>query len=350
MSRAELHAQVADHLRDRLQRSAIRELTRDEAARLHKDGQQRFIESLVLSSKFRKWAADDAARERITGAIAAAVTDGRPVRFLHTMGGYKLWRMPTAPEVDWAELFNIAYHLKYLSGIAAAYPPGVTMTYYLYTLLPQRHDNLPAVDVQAYVDSFTALLDGFRRHLPGNVTLAVVKDTDLYERDEYYALLDDLIARVQPKFSSLPEGWRNDLLVQSRRNIQWNGAQDWTTLDEHDREARIVLGAITEIAGIAMKKQDEFIGHKDHILLFVKAGRGNGFLGIGSTKSSVAKHWTGTGLLEYRGGELHDTILSPTQWDKVEGMPRQVCEVDVLGLRNLQHVMVVTEPLEFSRS
>jgi hypothetical protein len=342
-------ARVADHLRDRLQRSAMRELTPEEAARLHEEGEERFLQSLVLSSKFRKWAADQSARERITGAIASAVAERKPVRFLHTMGGYKLWSMPTTPEVDWAELFNVAYHLKYLSGIAAAYPPGVTMTYYLYTLLPQRHDNLPAADVHAYVASFTALIDGFRSYLPGNVSLAIVKDTDLYERDEYYALLDDLIARFRPRFSSLNEALRNDLLVQSRRNIQWNGTEDWATLDEAEQEDKILLGAITEIAGMSMKKQGEFIGNKDHVLLFVKAGRGNGFLGIGSTKSSVTKHWTGIGLLEDRGGKLHDVILSPTQWHKVESLPRQVCEVDLLGLRNLKQAMVVAERLDFSR-
>lgn len=350
MTTADLRPRIVDHLQSRLRQSSHRELTADENQRLRKDGEERFLQSLVLSSKYRKWAANEWARERISTAIARAVGGHKPVRFLHTMGGYKLWRIPTSPEVDWAEFFQIAYVLEYLSGIAAAYPPGASMIYYLYTLLPQRHDNLSAAEVEAYVDSFTALVDGFRPHLPANLSISIVKDTDLYTRDEYYAQLDEMTKLAEARFPTFDEKWRNDLIVQSRRNIKWNGAEDWTGLDEHEQEARVVSGAITELAGMAMRKQGEFVGNEDNILLFVKAASGNDFLGIGSTKSSVAKYWAGTGILEYRKDELYDLVLSPTQWDKVAALPKLVCDVELLGLRNLKQVMVVTESLNLSRS
>ena len=350
MTPADLCPRVVDHLQARLRRSARRELTPAEKERLHRDGEERFLQALVLSSKYRKWAANQAARDRIAGAVAGAVAARKPIRFLHTMGGYKLWRMPTSPQSDWAEFFNIAYLLEYLSGIAAAYPPGASMTYYLYTLLPQRHDNLPAADVQAYVDSFTALVDSFRPYLPDNLSLSIVKDTDLYTPDEYYANLDEMMVLAKNRFPTFDEKWRNELLLQSRRNIKWTGAEDWSGLDDREKEDRILSGAITELAGMAMRKQGEFVRDKDNILLFVKAVSGNAFLGIGSTKSSVAKHWAGIGVLQYRKDELYDLVLSPTQWDRAEALPKVVCDVNLLELRNLQQVMVMTEPLDFSRA
>jgi hypothetical protein len=341
---------ISEHLQARLERAAVRELTAREKVVLHEEGQKAFIRAQILSNRYRKWAADRAAQERIDRAIDVAVEAEKPLRFLHTMGGYKLWRLPSSPEIDWAEFFNVAYLLQYLSGIAAGYGPGVNMTYYVYTLLPQRHDNLTAAEVGAYVDSFTRLVDAFRPHLPANLSLSIVRDVDLYAPDEYFALLDERIDFARGRFPTFNEEWRNELLAQARRNIKWNGAEDWSALSDAEREEKVLSGAIIELAGMAMKKQGEFIGARDNVLLFVKPGRGNGFLGIGSTKSSVAKHWAGIGLLEYRKEEFYDVVLSPTQWERVGAVPQVVCGVDLLELRNLRQIVVVTQHLDFARS
>lgn len=347
---ADLEALIGAHLQSRLERAGVRELAAREVAILQQEGQKAFIRAQILSSRYRKWAADRAAQERVDRAIDLAVDAQRPLRFVHTMGGYKLWRLPSSPEIDWAEFFNVAYLLQYLSGIAAGYPPGLEMTYYVYTLLPQRHDNLTAAEVGAYVESFTRLVDAFRPHLPPNLSLSIVRDVDLYSPDEYFSLLDERIQFARGRFPTFSEEWRGELIAQARRNIKWNGAEDWSGLSEAEKEEKVLAGAITELAGMAMKKQGEFIGAQGNVLLFVKPGRGNGFLGIGSTRSSVAKHWAGIGLLEYRKQAFHDVVLSPTQWERVGQLPRVVCGVDLLEHRNLREITVVTQHLDFTRS
>ena len=349
MNTNELTSIVADYLSTKLYQSGRRSLNAHEQKILQREGQKEFLRAQVLTRKYRKQAADSTAQERITEAIDLAVAGNKPLRFLHTMGGYKVWRVPSRSEVDWADFFNIAYLLQYLSGIAAGYAPGVSLTYYLYTLLPERHNNLTAAEITSYVDSFTALVDEFRPYLPDNLSLSIVRDTDLYTRDEYFTLLDENRVVVRDLFDRL--SWRDELVAQAHRNIKWDGAEDWRGLSEAEKQEKVLSSALTELAGIALRRQAEFISAPENVLLFVTARRENGFLGVGSTKSSVAKHWVGTGLIEYWRETLRDKILSPTQWEAVATFPKIKCPVDLFEhrYRNLCEVAVVPERLDFHK-
>lgn len=338
---------VARHLRARLEQSAVRPLSPQEENVLRVEGAKQFLQKQVLSKKFRKWSADPVTQARVLKAIDVASDAQKPLQVVCPMGGYKLWSLPSAPEADWAEFFNIAYVLQYVSGIAAGYGPGVHVSYFMHTLLPQRHDNLPAEQVQRYVDSFEELLAAFRKHLPRNVTLSITRDANLYTREEYFSTLEERYPLAERQFSSLPEAARDELLKLSRRNIRWDGAEDWTGLTQTEKEEKVRRGAIYELAGTGrMERVHQFLLAEDKVVLFVMSARG--FLGIGSTKSSRAKYWIGSGVLEFRDDEFFDLVLSPSQAERTMDAPREVFDCDLLPLRNLRQVTVVKQHLDFT--
>lgn len=338
-----------DYLRTSLERAALRELSPQEETLLRNEGQKKFLYSQLLSKRFRKWAVEPTANQRVLTAIDRAVDHQKPLQLIHVMGGYKFWKLPSTPEVDWAEFFNVAYLLRYLSGIAAGYEPGVSLHYYMYTLLPQTHDNLTEQEVRAYVNSFQVLLNAFSEHLPGNVSLSLCKDADFYTPEEYFSLIDEAYTSVEQKFSTLPEAAREELLRWSRNNIKWAGARDWTRLTESEREEKIRRGAIYEVTGLArMNRPHRFTLADDKILLFPKPRKGTDVLGLGSTRSSIAKFWMGVGVLEHRDGAFHDIVLSPTQLEKTTDLPQSTFECELLPLRNLRRIKVITQHLNFS--
>jgi hypothetical protein len=339
---------VLRHLRERLEQSAVRPLTPQEQAVLDKEGQRAFILKQLLSKKFRKWSVDADTQQNITRTVDAAVRDQKPLQLVHPMGGYKIWRLPSSPEVDWAEFFGISHILHYLSGIAAGYAPGVHMQFFMYTFLPQRHDNFSAEDIERYVGSFQALLDAFGKHLPPNVKLSIVRDAAFYTREEYFSLLDERFEMMEMGFNDFPQKQRDTFLTWARQNIKWNGAEDWTRLTEAEKEEKIRRGAVYEVVGIyTMEKTAEFIMGGARVVVFVSPGANS--IGIGSTKSSRAKFWVGTGILENRDGELYDLVLTPSQWERTADVPRTVFEPDLLPLRNLGRIEVVHHRLDFSQ-
>ncbi|MBN8232597.1 hypothetical protein JYK02_34275 [Corallococcus macrosporus] len=342
-----LSERVAQHLRSRLETSAHHTLTPQEQTVLDKEGLRAFLIKQVLSKKFRKWSVDADTQQNIARVVDAALKTQQPLSFVLPMGGYKIWRIPSSPEVDWAEFFGIAHILQYLSSIAAGYAPGVHMQFFMYTFLPQRHDNMSEASIERYVASFQALLDAFGRHLPPNVKLSIVRDAAFYSREEYFGLLDERYEMMAMGFNDFPAKQRDTFLNWARQNIQWNGAEDWTGLSEEQKEEKILRGAIYEVVGIyTVEKTAEFIMGGERIVLFVSQGTNS--VGIGSTKASRAKFWVGTGILEDRAGAFYDLVLTPSQWERTQDVPRTVLPSDLLPLKNLGSVQVVHQPLDFS--
>ncbi len=116
-------------------------------------------------------------------AIHISITENRPIQAVYFLGGYKLYRLPSSPEADWAEFFNIAYVLEYLAPIAAAYKPGVILSYYTHTLLMEKHDNLDTTEINTYMNSFQTVINSFLKYTPLNMTVRIWRDADLYGRD-----------------------------------------------------------------------------------------------------------------------------------------------------------------------
>ena len=114
-----------EYLQKELKTCSQYTLTKQDKLSLEQQGMADFIFAKVSSKKFRKWKLPEETVTQIKQAIKINVKNNTPIKFTFPFGGYKLWSMPSAPEVDWAEFFMIAYYHQYLAPIAAVYKPGV---------------------------------------------------------------------------------------------------------------------------------------------------------------------------------------------------------------------------------
>ncbi|HSW99987.1 MAG TPA: hypothetical protein VLH38_03055 [Patescibacteria group bacterium] len=99
---------IQEYLDHQLQTAAAYELTPQDHQIIADQGLEAYLYTKLTSKKFRKWALDESSEVQARHALHLAVATGKPIPFRCPFGGYKLWRIPTAPTADWADFFAIA--------------------------------------------------------------------------------------------------------------------------------------------------------------------------------------------------------------------------------------------------
>jgi len=338
---------VQSYLDNQLKSAGKYQLTPDDEKLLEK-GNVDFVVAKLMSKKFRKWKLDPACIDRTRKAVEIQVKKNLPIKVIFFQGGYKLWRFPTSPESDWAEFFNLAYVLNYVAPLATAYKPGVELIYYCHTLLMETHDNLTTEEIKAYMDSFAHLQSEFQKYLPKNIKLSILRDADIYSRDEYFKALEEGKVKAEQDIKSWPEARVKDFERMATLNIKWNGKEDWSKLSEEGKQEKIHQAALYEQAATSnLPKVMEMVKSPDTILLFTKASPI--FIGIGSTYTSMAKYWVGTGVLQDHKDSFIPRILTPSQYEKAMSLKhKSVAVKNGLG-KNFKTIDLYHEPLQFER-
>jgi len=309
---------------------------------------EQFIYQRLTSKKFRKTKMDEVCVDRTRKAIHLRVSQNLPLKVVYPQGGYKLWRFPSSPEADWAEFFNISYLIDYLLPIAHNYSPGVELVYYMHTLLMEVHDNLTTEEIQTYVDSFQALLDEFQKFLPHNFTISILRDADIYSRADYFKRLEEGKHKAELEYEQWPEEKKQALKRMAQLNIKWDGRENWNQLPEKEKDQKLHLAALYETAASSnLERVFELVKAPENVLVFTVATKD--FIGIGSTKTSLAKYWVGYGVLETNHkGELMPRILTPSQYEAALKLPRKDVLVQInLSGKNFQSILVFDKPFDF---
>ncbi len=305
-----------------------------------------YVKSKLVSKKYRKWRLDNECDELIDTEISNSIRESRPLKVFFSQGCYKLWRVMSSPNPNWAEFFNIAYLITYLSPIAAIYKPGVEITYYFLTVLPQTHNNLSEAEVISYKEGFIKLLNEFRKYLPDNLKVNLVTELDSRTRSKYDDELHQAMVYAEERFYSWNQAKQTDYIRRAWLNIKWNGVEPWHTLNK-DQKLRIVKKAVLY----------EYAATQD-ILVKDKIGKGvilstlpkEDSIGIGSTYTSVAKHWVGEGVLEDSGsGDFHSRILSPSQYGLAQMTPHELVDTGVIPISGFENIEVYPKSFDFTK-
>lgn len=307
-------------------------------------GLEEWVLRRLLSKKFRKTKAEVECVERTKVAINNAIKNNEPLPVYFFQGAYKLWRLPSTPEADWAEFFNISYLLEYLAPIAAAYKPGVNLVYYMHTLLMEAHDNLTTEEINQYIGTFNGLLNIFGKKLPNNITISVLKDADIYPREDYFPALEHGLIEAQKIYEAFPPEKKADYVRMSKLNIKWQGKDRWDLLSKNDKEKMIYKSGLYEVsATLSLPKVMEKVKAPENVLVFTKANPM--MIGIGSTKTSMAKYWVGIGVLEWNKDKLQERVLTPSQWEKAKKLKHEVIKVNKSWGKNFKEILVFPQPL-----
>ena len=307
---------VQEYLQSELNNCANYELTAEDTTQLEKVGIEEFIYSKLTSKKFRKWKVDELSKQQVRKAVHLAVTVNKPLQFRYPFGGYKLWRMPSAPEVDWAEFFAIAYYCRYLAPIAAAYGPGLELKFSSDDLIIERMDNIPTTDTDAYFASFKQLLSYFTPHFPSNMTVDIVRVADMYpDRDAMETELAKNVEKFKVEYAqNVDTTKKTKMYTTSELNVRWDGSIDLTNLSAEEKRQVVAMGPVYHDAYCSLTKRREFNRGEDKIVIFTTPIPNA--IAIGTTKASITKYWTGFGIIEAKDGKLKSRILSPTQLEE----------------------------------
>jgi len=329
-----------EYIQSELQSCTGYVLTDDDKAIIENQGIETFIYTKLTSKKFRKWAVDESSEQQAKRAIQLNVNAGKPLQFRYPFGGYKLWRMPSSPEVDWAEFFAITYYCKYLASIAAAYEPGIEFLFASDDIIIERMDNVSVADTDAYFNSFKKLLEQFRQYFPCNFQVDIVRIGDLYEDKEFMEreLAINVEKFKQEYATTVDLSKKEKMLTTSELNVRWGGAKDLTNLSEDEKRTIIEMGPVYHDAYCALSKRREFNRGEDKIVIFTTLIPNA--IAIGTTKSSVTKYWTGFGILEADGDSFKAKILSPTQLEQLEGEHCELVATNLFDLRNFKDVRI----------
>lgn len=303
-----------------------------------------FIYRKLKSKKFRKTKIDPSSEEAVKKAIKLNVEKNEPIKFTYPFGGYKIWRLPSYPEVDWAEFMAIAHIVQYIAPIAAGYKPGVEFTFSSDDIIIEKIDNSPRVKLDAYLASFEKLLNEFRRFLPENLRLRLFRSADFFKPGEY----EDELAKAHDAL--VQKGITPERMVEVKRLSEFNflikGREDYSRLASAEKEKMFEELAYYGESYLSIPQRRAFNRAENKIVIF--SNPLSNALDIGSTKVSKAKFWTGAGVLEHQGDEYFDRILTPKQWEETRGEAKDT-PIDLIPMRNFKTILVFEKRLDFLR-
>lgn len=145
-----------------------------------------------------------------------------------------------------------------------------------------------------------------------------------------------------------PEAKKQEYIRMAELNIKWKGKEDWTKLSEKEGQQKLEDAAQYEMAATSnLERVFELVKAPDNVLVFTKATKD--FIGIGSTKTSMAKYWVGFGVLETsKEGKLQPRILTPSQYERTKQQPQSI-PVSLLKGKNFEEILVFDTVLDFRR-
>jgi hypothetical protein len=176
---------IQSYLTSLIQTKPSESLSEEDTQYIETEGIEKYIYNRLIHKRFKHSTPPTDLQENLQKKIHESVSLIRPLHICVTFGGYKKWQLPTYPNPDWSEVFNILQLREYLAPIAAAYQPGVCLEYYSDEIIVPRLDQYPQEDVDSYTHQFQRLIAWFQDYLPTRFTLKFSKVGDSIPHDEF---------------------------------------------------------------------------------------------------------------------------------------------------------------------
>jgi len=292
------------------------------------------IKKLLLSKKFRKYAALPQLIENVDSAISIAMQNQKPIEIVFVHGGYKLWRLKESPEVDWAEVFALMYYIRWLLPVCEVYEHGVHFDLYVDDYIVPILDNISQADVDSYIQSERELISFLKSYMPHNLHMTVTTV------GSQFSDIQDFNTSLMKNFDTLEEH-------QPYVSIQLSEAQEKmidlnVKLSDTDTREPFWKQKIQQLhdAYSMTKKETKYYYRPDKIIAFCLP-LGNGLaIALGTTKDSVAKFWVGVGALKPQADSYRQIILTPSQ---LATSQYELQDINVKGLytKNFKNIRVL---------
>lgn len=288
------------------------------------------IFKLLMSKKFRKYAVEPSYQEYILNSIKDSVKNNQPIELTFPFGAYKLWRLEESPEVDWAELFCLMYFAKWLKPITDIYEPGVWFDFYSDDVIIEKLNNIPKSDTEAYIQSFKDHIKFIEKYIPHNLKFTLNRVAEQYDDlQEFEQEFEQIKQSIKDEVYCTPLTTKQIAMIDLNVKLR-DGQGD-------DVNWREKVNLIHEAYSRTSKKRPYYRnGHK--ILTFTQPIKDS--IAVGTTKRSIAKFWTGVGVVQKEGDDYLPYIYSPKQLE-VNKFTIEKVKIDGLSGKNFSSVKVV---------
>ena len=265
------------------------------------------IFKLLMSKKFRKYAATPELQEHMLSAIKLNVENDEPINLTFLHGAYKLWRLEETPEADWAELFSLMYYSDWVKPVCAIYKPGVWFDFFVDDLIIPILDNVDPADIDKYISSYQNVMDFMKPYQPSNLKMTITPVGSRFSSPE--AFNESLQINIDKTKSSLETGLPV-LTDVDKAMVELNTRVTDEQKEDPQWREKVLL---THNAYMLTKAEPGYHNQSTKIKVFTQPLPTGMVMAVGSSKDSIAKFWVGVGALKPRDDNFRQIILSPNQ-------------------------------------
>lgn len=309
--------------------------------RIIENNLKEFINQKILRKKFRKQKLVSTTINSISNKIELSVKREKPLHFLIFFGGYKHFWNPSAPEIDWAEIFNLNFLSEWVAPVIAVYKPGVVIEFVSEDWIMERMDNYSSQDLEKYCQSFSKLINIFNKHLPENFKFKFTRLVDKFDKDK-------MLKAVEEKLPEGYERWKN--LSEVEKEIELKRSSRSVILRIGEGIDKIIESRIVELAYYEIEALVEFSGDyfsvDDYIYISFSFGLSldniDHWLVLGSTCASTVDFWVGRGILEENKNGFVNRIVSREQYTKLKNfLENKEVDFKEYPFKNLKKIEII---------
>ncbi len=291
------------------------------------------IRAKLLSKKFRKLKATPACLEAVDSVVKRAIDTKSPIVLSTLFGGNKLWRFEEAPEVDWAELFNLFYYIEWAKTIAAVHKPGVVLDYYSQDISVESLNNVPRSETDRYSITYLAMIEWLKPYMPNGIQIRYRRHfEDFADPSTYYEELEVAKAQILKENDGYPH-MTDAMRTATMLNVRLKPGQDADPLWQEKVELEHQAIFLTPTLG-------KLFAEPDRISLSPTDYEDSNSIITGSTKRSYAKFWAGVGALEKSENGFNELVLTPKQLESATFGWQEVALAGLSG-KNFSKVRVL---------
>lgn len=268
------------------------------------------IYKAIISSKFRKTKITPEAEIDIRSKIHSSVLNNEAIQFSVPFGGYKAWRLELDFAPDWAEVFNVAYLMRYATHIIKVYPYGVHFNYTYQGGIMYCISDTPKDKAENYYIVFKEILGLFNK-LSDKVRFDLVDISNLYNsKEEYYI---DFIHNFLDNLVNWDSKYDSDIcnrhFLSAMHNVYLYGNRDLANQTEYIKGKYYFFSALMTDAVDCLSKRRLYNKDSNNIQLVCVKGPSK-CINIGACETSTVHFWVGRGFLKQNKGVIKPYIYT----------------------------------------
>lgn len=310
-------------------------LSAEEQKQITFEGVVAFIIKKINSNKYKGSKYPTAIAEKVKTIVTEAVARSKPIHFSVPFGGFKKWQYETYPSIDWAEIFNIIQLRNFAIEIAKGYEPGVIIQYVSDEVFVSRMNNMPQEDLDKYNNLFNLAIAYVQQFTPSNVMLRYTKIRDEISQKEVLLRFEKGISELRAKWDELPLEDREKRIEKTKRNLKI----DESKFTKEELQEKYLDSTLVHDAFI-FTDWEQGVPWAFRSDMIPVGFRYTGTWGINlmSSPTSSVQFWVGFGVLEQRGDNYLQRILTYNQFKDVEkSIKYEKCEAlpSIFGLEKI---------------